>query len=98
MLSSNDTRFGSKPLRSVEDIDLDGDLIYFADASYKHDVNEAIADVTHAFPGGRLFVYNERIDKLELIADGLYYPNGLQLSPNGDALFVNEFSMARIVK
>lgn len=98
ILNANDTRFGSKPLRSSEDIDIDGDNIYFVDSSYKHDVNEMIQDITHAFPGGRLFRYNERQDKLELLADGLYYPNGVQLTSGGEAIFVSEFSMARIIK
>ena len=98
ILNANDTRFGSKPLRSSEDIDIDGDNIYFVDSSYKHEVNEMVQDITHAFPGGRLFRYNERQDKLELLADGLYYPNGVQLTPGGEAIFVSEFSMARIIK
>lgn len=98
-MNANDTRFGSKPLRSSEDIDLDDDdNIYFVDSSHKHDLAETIKDITHALPGGRLFVYNERLDKLDLLADDLYYPNGVQISPDRNSLFVNEFSMARIVK
>ena len=97
-MNANDTRFGSKPLRSPEDIELDDENIYFVDSSYKHNIDEMIADVTHAFPGGRLFCYNEKHDRLDLLADGLYYPNGVQLAPSGDALFVNEFSVARIIK
>jgi sugar lactone lactonase YvrE len=121
VLSSNDTRFKDKPLRSTEDLDIDGDDIYFVDSSYKHDINEAIQDIVHAFPGGRYFIierifsilmvnsklklnfkrlfrYNVKKDTLELLADKLYYPNGVQLTPKKDAILVNEFSMARIVK
>lgn len=97
-MHTNDTRFGNKPLRSTEDLDIDGDNIYFVDSSYKHNLNEALQDVLYAFPGGRLFRYNEKNDELELIADKLYYPNGVQLSPNKDTIFVNEFSMGRIMK
>lgn len=98
ILNANDTRFGSKPLRSPEDIDLNGDNIYFVDSSYKHNIDEMIADVTHAFPGGRLFCYNEKQDRLDLLAENLFYPNGVQLAPSGDAVLVSEFSMARIIK
>lgn len=98
ILNANDTRFGNKPLRSVEDIDLDGDTVYFVDSSYKHNINEAIEDIVYGFPGGRLFKYNEKTDRLDLLADGLYYPNGVQLTPSKDALLINEFSMARIIK
>jgi sugar lactone lactonase YvrE len=98
VLSSNDTRFGDKPLRSTEDLDLDGDDIYFVDSSYKYNINEAIQDIVHTFPGGRLFKYNVKHNTIDLLADKLYYPNGVQLTPKKDAVLVNEFSMARIVK
>jgi sugar lactone lactonase YvrE len=97
-LSSNDTRFGAKPLRSAEDLDIYDDEIYFVDSSYKHNINEALNDIIFTFPGGRLFHYNEKLDKLELLLDKLYHPNGVQLTPEKDALLINEFSMARIVK
>lgn len=99
ILNANDTRFGSKPLRSTEDIDLGDDgTIYFVDSSHKHDLSEAFEDIKHAMPGGRLFAYNEHNDKLDLLVDGLFYPNGVQLNTARDAIFVNEFSMARIIK
>ena len=98
MLSSNDTRLGDKPLRSTEDLDVDGDDIYFVDSSYKHDLNDIVQDIVHAFPGGRLFKYNEKRDTLELIAENLYYPNGVQLTPDKKYALVNEFSMARILR
>ena len=100
ILNANDTRFGAKPLRSTEDIDIDPDTdtIYFVDSSHRHDLSEAIDDIKRVTPGGRLFAYSEQSDRLDLLADRLYYPNGVQLAPSRDYVFVNEFSMARIIK
>jgi hypothetical protein len=47
---------------------------------------------------GRLFSYNEQTDQLTLLMDGLYFPNGLQLTPDKTALLINENTQARITK
>ena len=98
MLNANDPRFGDKPLKFTNDLDNDGDKIYFVDSSYDRDVNGAIEEHVEAQPRGRLFCYNQANDTLELLRDGLFYPNGLQLSPSKDYVLVNENTMARIVK
>ena len=82
----------------VNDLDLDGDLIYFIDSSYEREINEAIEEFIEALPRGRLFSYNEKTDKLEFLLENLYFPNGLQLLPSKDAILINECSMARIIK
>jgi hypothetical protein len=61
-------------------------------------LNEIVQDIVHAFPGGRLFRYNEKKDELDIITENLYYPNGVQLLPDKNSVLVNEFSMARILK
>ncbi|CAF1093446.1 unnamed protein product, partial [Brachionus calyciflorus] len=98
ILHSNDTRFGNRPLKSPEDLDIEGDDIYFVDSTDKHSLNEAIEDIIFSYPSGRLFRYNEKLDQLDLLLDHLYFPNGVQLTPKKDALLINEFSYARIIK
>ena len=98
VLSANDTRFGNKPLKCTEDLDIDGDNIYFVDSTDKHGLNQAMEDIIFLNPSGRVFRYNEKNDELDLVLDNLYYPNGIQLTPNKDALLINEFSKARIIK
>lgn len=98
ILNSNDTRFGNKPLKCAEDLDIDGDDIYFVDSTDKHNLNEAIEDIIFMYPSGRVFRYNEKNGELDLVLDQLYYPNGIQLTPKKDALLINEFSKARILK
>jgi hypothetical protein len=104
ILHANDTRFGDKPLKSTEDLDVDGDIIYFVDSSYKYDINEALkwheGNEEFDFPSGRLFRYDQKNNKLELLLENLYYPNGVLLIKSKDEQFllINEFSMGRIIK
>ena len=98
IFGSNDSRLGSAHLKFVNDLDLDGDVVYFIDSSFEREVNEAIEEHFEALPRGRLFSYDMKADKLELLLENLYFPNGLQLTPEKDALLINENSMARIIK
>lgn len=98
ILSSTDKRFGAKPLKLVNDLDMDGDIIYFIDSSYAREVNEAIEEIIESQPRGRLFQYDLKTDKLDLLAENLYFPNGLQLMPDKQNILINECSMARIIK
>jgi len=61
-----------------------------------HRMSEAL--ILEALPRGRLFIYNEKTKHLDLLLDNLYFPNGLQLTPDKQAIFINENSMARILK
>ena len=95
LLSANDPRIG-KPMKMTNDLDINGDMIYFVDSSDLRDINEAVEEHLEAQPRGRLFSYNEKTDKLTLLLDHLYFPNGLQLYK--DYILINENSMARIIK
>lgn len=98
VLNSNDSRFGDLSMKLTDDLDIDGDTIYFVDASYEHSITELFDELIEASPAGRLFSYDEKNDKLELIASRLYFPNGVQLMPDKREILVNEFHMARIIK
>ena len=98
VLSSKDPRFGSLPLKFVNDLDFDGDIIYFIDTSNYNDFNGVFAEHTEAWPRGRLFSFDECHNRLEFLRDNLYFPNGLQLTPYKDALLINENTMSRIIK
>ena len=98
VIGSNDPRFGTAPMKLTNDLDFDGDIIYFIDSSYERNVNEVIEEYLEALPKGRLFSFNEKTNKLEIIAENFYFPNGLQLGPQKDYALVNENSMSRIIK
>jgi sugar lactone lactonase YvrE len=98
LFSSWDPRLGLAQIKMTNDLDLDGDIIYFIDSSYEREVNEAVEEHVEAIPRGRLFSFNERTHEIEILLENLYFPNGLQLTPEKDALLINENSMARILK
>lgn len=98
VLSSNDTRFKDLPMKFPDDLDIDGDVIYFIDSSYERDFNEAIEEHVEALPRGRLFSYDEKTDELEFLVGNLYFPNGMVLMPNKKEFLINEASMSRIIK
>ena len=82
----------------IDDLDLHDDVIYFIDSSYKRGIDEVVEEHLEAQPRGRLFSYNEKTDKLELLGEKLYFPNGIQLSPYKDYLLINENTMSRIIR
>lgn len=98
VLSTSDDRFENMPVKMINDLDIDGDLIYFIDSSYRRDINEALEEAVEAQPRGKLFSYNERTDELELLSEYLFFPNGLQLMPNKAEILINECSASRILK
>lgn len=100
ILSSNDPRFNKLPLKLLNDLDLDDDdnIIYFIDSSYELDLNQVLEEHLELMPRGRLFSYDEKRNKIELLKDGLYLPNGLQLMPDKQSILINENSMARILR
>ena len=98
VFSSFDSRLGTASMKLCNDLDIDGEVIYFIDSSYERGVNEAVEEHIEALARGRLFSYNEKTDKLEFLLENLYFPNGLQLLPSKDAILINENSMSRILK
>lgn len=42
--------------------------------------------------------YHPRTGEIELLMDGLYFANGVQISPEGDHLLVVEYAASRIMK
>lgn len=98
VLSSNDPRFKDAPMKLTDDLDIDGDIIYFVDSSYEHTIDEAFAEFLEGVARGRLYSYNEKTDMLEFITGNLYFPNGMQLMPNKKEVLINEVNQARIIK
>ena len=85
-------------MKLVNDLDFDGDVIYLIDSSTKRGVNFAVQEILESFAFGRLFKFNEKTNELELLLSGLYFPNGLQLLPNKEAVLINECTTATITK
>ncbi|RNA34547.1 Adipocyte plasma membrane-associated, partial [Brachionus plicatilis] len=98
VVDSKDKRFGKRPLKFTNDLDIDQDLIFFVDTSYVRSVDQGLLEYLEAQPRGRLFSYNEKTDQLDLLLENLFFPNGLQLMPDKNSILINENEMSRIVE
>lgn len=73
-----------------------GDL-YFTDSSSDFEV----CKVTSAFipnPSGRLIHLSRKTNKITTLIDGLFYANGVVISPNEDFVLVSDLGKSRILK
>jgi sugar lactone lactonase YvrE len=76
----------------------DGKMLYFTDSSDKYygEPWKYMYDLLEARPHGRLYSLDLTTNRLTLLMDGLFYPNGIAISPQGDALLLNETYRYRI--
>ncbi|BAT75321.1 hypothetical protein LR48_Vigan01g171000 [Vigna angularis] len=63
------------------DVAEDG-TIYFTDASHKYSMNGSVFDILEGKPNGRLLSYNPATKKTTLLAQDLYFANGVAVSPD----------------
>ncbi len=63
-------------------------MIYFSDSSTRFRIEHYKQDLLEHRPNGRVFRYSPDARDLDLIADGLYFPNGVALAPDGSFLLV----------
>jgi sugar lactone lactonase YvrE len=79
------------PLKFTDDVDVGPDnMIYFSDASEKFGVQDYRSDLWEHRPHGKIIRYDPSSKKLTLLLDGLYFANGVAVSPNGQFLLFNE--------
>lgn len=62
--------------------------VYFSDSSTRFRIEHYKLDLLEHRPNGRVFRYRPPGAELELIADGLYFPNGVALAPDESFLLV----------
>ena len=65
-------------------------MVYFSDASEKFGVHDYRADLFEHRPHGKLLRYDPSSKILTLLLDGLYFANGVAVSPDGQFLLFNE--------
>jgi adipocyte plasma membrane-associated protein len=86
-------------MKFTNDLDLDEEgNIYFTDSSYVRNINRAVELFNEASPTGRLFRFNEITKELVLLVDNIRFANGVQLTPEKDAVLVSELALAQIIK
>jgi 2-keto-4-pentenoate hydratase/2-oxohepta-3-ene-1,7-dioic acid hydratase in catechol pathway/sugar lactone lactonase YvrE len=62
--------------------------VYFSDSSTRFRIEHYKQDLLEHRPNGRVFRFRPDAEELDLIADGLYFPNGVALAPDESFLLV----------
>jgi 2-keto-4-pentenoate hydratase/2-oxohepta-3-ene-1,7-dioic acid hydratase in catechol pathway/sugar lactone lactonase YvrE len=62
--------------------------VYFSDSSTRFRIEHYKQDLLEHRPNGRVFRYRPAAGGLDLVADGLYFPNGVALAPDESFLLV----------
>ncbi|KAH7851302.1 hypothetical protein Vadar_009548 [Vaccinium darrowii] len=73
----------------------DKGVIYFTDASSKHDLNEGLKDIMGGRPYGRFMSYDPSSKQTEVLVRDIYFANGVAVSPNQQFVVFCEFVMRR---
>lgn len=72
--------------------------IYFTDASTKWSLNEFPLCAVEWAPDGRILHYNPATKTTQVLVAGLYFPNGIQLSPDEEFIVFSEFFQYRLLR
>lgn len=81
----------------LNDLDIGADgTIYFTEASYKYPMSEFRNDVLEHQPNGRLMALNPQMQKPRTLLRGIYFANGVAVSPDQTFVLVAETGRYRI--
>jgi 2-keto-4-pentenoate hydratase/2-oxohepta-3-ene-1,7-dioic acid hydratase in catechol pathway/sugar lactone lactonase YvrE len=72
--------------------------VYFSDSSTRFRIEHYKQDLLEHRPNGRVFRYHPAGGELDLIADGLYFPNGVALAPDESFLLVAQTARYDILR
>ena len=72
--------------------------VYFSDTSSRFRIEHYKQDLLEHRPNGRVFRYRPDAAGLDLVADGLYFPNGVALAPDESFLLVAQTGRYDIVR
>ncbi|CAL1279389.1 unnamed protein product [Larinioides sclopetarius] len=98
ILPSN-VQVGGQEFKFLDDLDIDDKgNIYFTDATTKWDLSTFSYIMLENEAGGRVIRHNIHSGETEVLAKGLHFPNGIQLSKDGKSLLVCEVTNRRILR
>lgn len=90
---------GGRPFRFTDDLAIAADgTVYFTDASDRFSVDQFTMEVIEHRPRGRVLAYDPATRATSLVADQLYFANGIALGPGDEYALVAETSSYRIRK
>jgi sugar lactone lactonase YvrE len=81
----------------LNDLDVGADgTIYFTEASYKYPMAQFTSDVLEHQPNGRLLAFDPQTQKPRTLLRGIYFANGVAVSPDQSFVLVAETGKYRI--
>ena len=81
----------------LNDLDVAADgTIYFTEASHKFPMTEHVNDLLEHQPNGRLLALDPQSQKPRTVLSGLYFANGVAVSPDQTFVLVAETGMYRV--
>lgn len=93
------TEANGLPFGFTDDVDIGPNgIIYFTDASSKWHQPDYELDLLETRPWGRLLAHHPETGETRVLLDGLYFANGVAVSPAGDYLLVNETWRYRVLR
>ncbi len=72
--------------------------VYFSDSSDRYPLSDWKRDMMEHRPNGRLLAYDPASGRTDVVADRLYFPNGVALTPDGSALMFAETTTHRLMR
>ena len=81
----------------LNDLDVAADgTIYFTEASSKFSMKNFTSDILEHQPNGRLLAYEPATQKTRIVVDGLYFANGVAVSPDQSFVLVVETGLYKV--
>ena len=81
----------------LNDLDVGADgTIYFTEASYKYPMSQFSSDILEHQPNGRLMAFDPQTQKPRTLVKGIYFANGVAVSPDQSFVLVAETGRYRI--
>jgi len=105
VLSTETNSVDGTSIDYTDDLDISAaGIIYFSDASTKFGAKDhgstmaaSLLEIMESRGTGRVLAYNPRTGGTRVVVDGLVFPNGVAMHPDGDIL-VNETGRYRVLK
>lgn len=81
----------------LNDLDIGADgTIYFSEASSKYPMSQFTSDILEHQPNGRLMAFNPQTQQARTLLKGLYFANGVAVSPDQTFVLVAETGKYRV--
>ena len=81
----------------INDLDVGADgTIYFTEASHKFSMKQHVEDLLEHQPNGRLLAFDPKSGKVRIVLPGLYFANGVAVSPDQTFVLVAETGKYRV--